>query len=389
MRRRRADGAPGAAEVPRRPHPLIRVFTFRDCTSLPPAFEPVFADPRTGQLFRTRSWLDAFARSGIDAGSRFRLYAIESDGTPLAVLPAVVSRLYRAHPRARVLHFIQAEGDPYAPFAASDSPDWTRILRGLLECIRAERRRCDVLRVSPLDPESPFARQLIKALRGRGYPLQAFRHLDDRYEATEGVSAQAYLSTRPSELRSMLRTTGQPLFDSGRAAFRLITAASELDAAREAYEAVLEQDPAEAEAEPEGHASNIMRVAAEVGALRLGVIDFDGRPAAVQLWIVSARSARCIRICSDPAHAALPLDDMATERLAAHLLDVDRASELDFGSVDSDFAQNWAPRTRQRIGVIAFNPRTWRGIKGTVRHILIPKVLAVPRRIRRRMLGRG
>jgi hypothetical protein len=85
----------------------------------------------------------------------------------------------------------------------------------------------------------------------------------------------------------------------------------------------------------------------------------------------------------------MPLDDMVTERLALHLLDVDRVRELDFGSIDSEFARNWAPRTRQRIGVIAFNPRTWRGIKGAVRHILMPKVLAVPRRIRRKMLGRG
>ena len=98
--------------------------------------------------------------------------------------------------------------------------------------------------------------------------------------------------------------------------------------------------------------------------------------------------ARCIRIWNDPAHADLPLDDMLTERLVVHLLDSDAVRELDFGSLASEAAQNWAPQARQRVGVIAFNPRTWRGIKGAVRHIAIPKLLSLPRRIRRRLKRR-
>ena len=181
----------------------------------------------------------------------------------------------------------------------------------------------------------------------------------------------------------------QPFFDNGRASFRSFTHVGELDAAVGAYTAVLERNPTDAEMEPEGYGRDVMRVAAGAGALRLGVIDFDGEPAAVQLWIVSAGIARCIRIWSDPRHAALPLDDMLVRCMVPQLLDVDCARELDFGPVEREFAQNWAPRKRERIGVVAFNPRTWRGIKGALRHVLLPKLLAVPRRLRRKLLGRS
>ena len=355
---------------------------------LPPAFESLFADSRSGSFFRTRSWLEVFSRYGVDAGDRFRLYAVDADGAPLALLPAVVSRLYRAHPRARVLHFIQPEAEPYLPLLAPDHPDFARILEGLIESIRAERRPCDVLRVSPLDPASPFAHELILSLRRLGYLVQLYRHLDDRYEQTEGMSATAYLAARPGALAATLRGKGQPSFDSGRCRFRLIRDASDVDVGNEAYQIVLETSPGEAEIEPAGYVRNLMRAAADAGALRLGLIFFDGEPAAVQLWIVSAGVARCIRIWNDPAHADLPLDDMLTERLVVHLLDSDGVRELDFGSLASEAAQNWAPQARQRVGVIAFNPRTWRGIKGAVRHIAIPKLLSLPRRIRRRLKRR-
>jgi hypothetical protein len=368
---------------------LIVITTLRSCEAIPQEFEPVFADARTASILRTRPWLEAFARSGMDAGSRFRLYAIAEDGEPLALLPAVVSRLYRAHGRARVLHFIQPDGEPYSPLAPSDRPDFAPILYGLLECIAAERRRCDVIRVSPLDPASVFARLLQLNLRERHYPMQAFRHLDDRYESTDGMSSEAYLAARPSALMTDLRDRIRPFFESGQASFRLITETSELDAAHEAYLTVLESNPREAEIEPEGYARDVMHVAADAGALRFGVIEFDGTPVAVQMWIASADTARCLRIWSNPRVPSLLLDDALVERMVPHLLDVDHVRELNFGAIGDAFAQTWAPRKRERIGIIAFNPRTWRGIKSTIRHIVLPKVLSVPRRVRRKLLGRG
>jgi len=181
---------------------------------------------------------------------------------------------------------------------------------------------------------------------------------------------------------------GDPLFQIGRARWRLVTDGEGVAAAAEAYQSVLENNPGEAEQEPEGHGRPTASASAAAGALRFGILDVDDRPAAVQLWVRSGRRARCLRVWSDPAHASLPLDDMLIEKIAAHLIDVDGVREIDLGSVEPEFATNWAPRARERIGVIAFNPRTWRGLRSIARHMVLPKALHLPRRMRRALLGR-
>lgn len=106
----------------------------------------------------------------------------------------------------------------------------------------------------------------------------------------------------------------------------------------------------------------------------------DGQPAAMQMWIVAANAAHCLRIAQSAQFADLPLDDVLTERITPYLIEADRVVELDFGYIVEEFAAHWAPRARQRIGIVAFNARTRRGLKGALRHIVLPKLLALPRR---------
>ena len=65
------------------------------------------------------------------------------------------------------------------------------------------------------------------------------------------------------------------------------------------------------------------------------------------------------------------------------------SGELDFGAISDEFAAKWAPAMRRRIGVAAFNPRTWRGIKGAARHVGVQRLKALAGRVRgARMTGR-
>jgi hypothetical protein len=132
-----------------------------------------------------------------------------------------------------------------------------------------------------------------------------------------------------------------------------------------------------------------MRVAADAGILRLGLIALDGEPAAMQMWIIADNAAQCLRISQSKRFADLPLDEMVTERITPHLIDVDRVVELDFGYIVEQFAAQWAPRTRQRFGIVAFNKRTRRGFKGALRHIVLPRLLAFPRRVWRKLRARS
>jgi hypothetical protein len=362
----------------------MRVRILSDHESLPPGYENLFADARS-DVFRSRAWLQNFERNGISPGDRMRLYAVESeaDGAPLALLPAIFSRLYAAHPRARVLHFTQLEGLAYRPFCRPQSVGPLQAFERVLMFLRSVRNSYDVLRVSPLDATAPSAVDTAAVVRRARHPLQTYKLYRDRYETVSGGDSRAYLAARPEPLRERLESAGRALFQEGRARFRLVCAPDEVEQGWRDYQQIRDLSTRQMEPEPKPYLPGIMRVAAEAGALRLGFVDLDDKLAAVQLWIVSAGIGKCLRVWIIPQEREVLLHELLTQHLTAHLIDTDQVAELDFGAINDNFALNWAPQARDRLGLVAFNLSTWRGFKGTLRHVGPQLLRSAARRVLR------
>lgn len=79
--------------------------------------------------------------------------------------------------------------------------------------------------------------------------------------------------------------------------------------------------------------------------------------------------------------------DVLTQLMALCLIDGDRVGELDFGAISEDFARDWAPQARERIGIVAFNRSTSRGWRGAFRHIGMQKIKQAPARLWRMLRG--
>lgn len=338
--------------------------------SLAPAYQPLFGQPACAGFFQSRVWFDNFRRHATLAGDRLRLYAVAAgNGNPLALVPAVYSRLYDVHPRARVLHFLQPDGLNYLPLLAPGDENPVRAVERVLQSLFPDRHAYDVLRFSPLARGSPFADGLVSILRAKSHPLHIYRFPDDCYAGATPGSANGYLAGRPASLRATLDQVARTLRESGRVNFRLVRLPEEADAGWRDYQKVFEQSGTEPATESAGYLPGVIRAAAEFGALRLGFIDLDGVPAAAQLWIASAGVARCLRIFSIKQSTEFSLTDILTQDLALQFFDKDRVAELAFGAINPQLAMNWATGRRARIGLAAFNPRTWRGIKGAARHV--------------------
>ncbi len=366
----------------------MRVSQFNGCERLPAGTRTLFGDART-RMFHSPEWWLHYQHYGVPAGDLFRMFVAESDagGKPVALFPAIFSRLYGAHPRARLLYFMGPEGMPYEPMLSPDGEDPKAAVNSVIEFTRGGRLEYDVLRFSPLEPDTPLLSHLVEALRQCRYKYQIYGMQEDRYETTAGRSSAEYLAKRPAALRQTLENAGQMLFDSGRAAFTLVREPAEIGDAWRHCESILaeadERNPEHFEYLP-----RLLNLAAEAGVLRLGLLTLDGKQAAMQLWVVARNVGQCLRIAQHARFANLPLDDMLTERLTRHLIDTDRVVELDFGYIVEQFAAHWAPQRRRRVGIIAFNTRTPRGLKGALRHIVLPKLLALPRRVMRKLRRR-
>jgi hypothetical protein len=317
-------------------------------------------------------------------GSQFRLYALQDPGKSATVMcmPAIYSRLYAAHPRARVIHFLQPDGDAYEPIAKPGARIEECVPR-LFAFLEAELPRCDVLRFSPLHSGSPFARELMRTLSRARWPRRVEALPSLRYLATDGRSHGEIMAGRPPSLRGRLEAAARGLLDTGRASFRLISDPEDVAGAWEDYCAIVGDERLELAGDAPEYIEGVMRVAAAGGALRMGFLDLDGAPASVQVWRLSNGNAHCLRVWTDLAKREPGLTELLTAHMTRLLIDDERARELHFAAFSESFAADWAPEASPRLELIAFNPRTGRGVRGAIRHLTVAALRALWRLGRR------
>jgi len=365
----------------------LRVQVNSGYASLPEAAAGVFDDPSAGGILRSREWLQNAEANGMRPGDRVRLYSVHdaSGDEVLAVFPALYSRLYASHPGARVLHFTLPEDQDFAPLAGSGKVAPVGATAAVLEAIAAAGQAYDVIRVSPLPVAAPLAAEFGAALRSTGHFLQVYRHPSERFESVAGQSFKDYLAQRPRQLREVLDRHTRLMLQGGRGQFHFPCNRELLEASWGDVQRIIDAAPADSESEPLQHVATMMALSAHFGALRLGMMYLDGQPVAMQFWIVTAGVARCLRIWGAQGQPPFPVDDLLTQMIAVCLIDGDRVAELDFGAIDEDFASGWAPKVRERIGIAAFTPRTWRGLRGAMRHVAPQYARSLPGRLWRRV----
>lgn len=181
--------------------------------------------------------------------------------------------------------------------------------------------------------------------------------------ATSGLDFEAYWAARPAQLRNTAKRRG-------RTAGLEIEIYDRFDARAWAdYEAVYR-----ASWKPEEGSFPFLRALAEAegaaGTLRLGVARKDGRPVAVQLWLVEHGEATIHKLAyAEHAKAMSPgtLLGMAMFRRA---IDEDRVRVIDYGTGDDAYKKDWMGERRTLWRIEAFNPATLTGLLGTARALV-------------------
>lgn len=378
----------------------LRVETFLKPGAVPPAAMALCPPLGGGDLFSSAAWLAGPAQAALQPGDRLHMEAVYDDAQParcVALLPAVYSRLYGSHPGARVLHFLQREEQPYRPIVeplsaqvsaqVSEPALPATVAQAVVQSLSGRERAVDVVRASPLDPDHPFTPALAAALQRNGFWVQFYRHARSHFAPVAGLSFAAYLAQRPRALRESLELNTRLLMHGGRGEFHFPCTPELVEDAWETFCLVISRAPAADAPDSLDYLREVLMISAEAGLLRLGIFSLDGEPVAMQLWVIVGRSARCLRIWSTQGQRAFPVDDVLTQLVALCLIDGDHVDELEFGDVDEAFASDWATGVRERLGLAAFNRRTWRGLRGAVRHIGLSRIVAAPRRLWRRLTG--
>jgi CelD/BcsL family acetyltransferase involved in cellulose biosynthesis len=307
-----------------------------------------------------------------------RIYALEqaASGEPLLLMPLRLCYVDYSAFGARTLGSI-SHPENYATVALMFAPaatDQEALLTHLLRHFRngsgdSSEPRADVLRLWPVDIGSQSGQMLRRALRKAGFWTQTYANSYNRYEDTVGLSYEEYFSRRSANLRYSVRRRQRALEKSGRLELALYREPAGLDDAIADYTSVSLGSWKEAESMVSDDMIALIRLTAANGCLRLGILRFDGVPAAAQFWIVAGGVAHCSRLAYHDDFKQLAVGVVLTNFMITYVLDQDHVNRIDFGYGEEDYKGGWMKDARDYYGFLAFNTATRAGLRHGLKNI--------------------
>jgi hypothetical protein len=178
--------------------------------------------------------------------------------------------------------------------------------------------------------------------------------------ATEGMDFAAYWASRPAQLRNTAKRRGK-------SAGLDIEIYDRFDSRAWAdYESVYRQSW-----KPEEGSFPFLRALAQqegaAGTLRLGVARKEGRPVAVQLWLVENGEATIHKLAYAEGAKAMSPGTLLGMEMFRRALDTDHVRIIDYGTGDDGYKKDWMAERRALWRIEAYNPRTVRGLAGAAR----------------------
>lgn len=334
--------------------PLYRNPDFR---RLPNGLAAIFDAASGDSFFALPAWYDLMARHGVPAGIEIRVYTDERPGSATALLLQATGGADAGRHLASLADAYSVEHGIICPAGT----DFATGLGAILSEMLSERPRWHCLSLSELDPRDPSYHAAVHALRRAGLLVECVFHSGTWYEDTAALSFADYIAARPSELRNTWRRKRRKIEGSGRLTKAFFADATRIDEAISDYQTIYAASWKPAEFFP-GFIPALIRLAAEMRALRLGIYYVDGVPAAAQFWILWNGRAVIYKLAHDRRLDDLSLGTLLTMEMTGRVLTDDRPGEINFGRGDDPYKKLWLPKRRERWGITAANPRTLPGL---------------------------
>lgn len=224
------------------------------------------------------------------------------------------------------------------------------------------------IRLAPMDSDSASWPILRQAFRQTGWLVSDYFCFGNWYHLVREGGYANYLASRPGALRNTLKRQQRQLAAIEGVKLQIYTGVeADLDIAINDFVAVYAASWKEAEPYPE-FVPALCHQAGEDGSLRLGILKLAGRAMAAQLWLVANDAAYIVKLAYDPAFAHYSPGTVLSAAMFERVIDIDQVAVVDYLIGDDPYKRDWMSLRRERHGLVAYNPRCWRGLYGAVRH---------------------
>lgn len=313
----------------------------------------LFAAVSQGNVEVSTQWFNNLVDQVYPADSGVRFPVLRKNGAPVAALPIRVSKGALGWQVEALSNYYTAL---YAPLLA---PGVTaNDLAVLLQIIKRMHAPLTGLRFDPMDPQTDGYRILSDALASSGFTPFTFFRFGNWYLRVQD-DWPTYLQTRSGAVRSTIKRMGKKFAAAG-GTLQIIEGGADLEKGLSAYQHVYALSWKKPEPYP-GFVPGLIRACAAQGWLRLGVAWLNGQAVAAQLWIVANGKANIYKLAYDERFKKYASGTLLTAKLMAHVMELDKVSEIDYLIGDDPYKRDWMGARRERWGIIAYNAKSVAG----------------------------
>lgn len=259
---------------------------------LPALCNPVFDKACHSSFFMCRGWYENLALTAIPENTHPRVYVAGDTGAVRGILlmkHSGTQGLFKPRKLEALANFYTSLFGPVLDYSDHENIDNT--INALITAMVSDPKKWDVIDMHPMAYDTPIFAKMAAMLTKAGMIVHTYYCFGNWYLALQGRSYQDYLGALPSKIRNTLKRKARKLNKEHQAHIEIITGARGLDAKIADFNNIYSSSWKTPEPFP-AFIPGLIRLCAEKGWLRLGLIYIDGNPLRVKYGLSRAAPRR-------------------------------------------------------------------------------------------------
>jgi hypothetical protein len=316
---------------------------YAEWNQLPESTESLFSTAANDSIFFSRIWFENLLRHAPADRRSTLLACVVEDDNLLALLPLELR-----------------SGQHWYSLTNLYSSLSTLLLaeqgqQEVIECLVSglSQMPFSSLRLDPIAENDRNLQGFQQAMESVGIPCHRTFRFHNWIHRTQGQSFHDYMAARPARVRGSIARKERKLAREHGYTIRLFTD-SGLQQAMADYNAVYNRSWKANELYG-GFIEGLVCGLSEQGWLRLAILYVDETPVAAQLWSMANGKASIFKLAHDENWKRYSPGSILTKYLMKHVIDNDKATEIDFLTGNDAYKQDWMSERRERWTLYCIN----------------------------------
>ncbi|WP_051311035.1 GNAT family N-acetyltransferase [Zooshikella ganghwensis] len=314
-------------------------------------------EPSSCSLFYSWQWFEnLFNNALVHENEEPRIYfVLDSNQQP------VVALFCLAQPSSRTLRSMTNFYSLAYGVVVLQSHCAQQAISSLVEYITQEQPRWQKVELLLTQDHDLETTGFVTALKAKQFSVNAFFQYENWFLKLNGEDFTSYYQSLSSKLRNTIKRKEKKLAKEHSYDIKLIKGGEALEQGIAGFVTVYNQSWKKPEPYPDFMPSFI-RLCADLGILRLGVLTIGQQPVAAQLWITFQSTSIIYKLAYDENYKVYSVGSILSHFMFKHSIDEDKVTLIDYGIGSEAYKRDWMRSVQNVQGVEAFNLRTVKGL---------------------------